>query len=112
MSTPAPIVLWQRLTSMAVLGTARAAMPELPMELSEHLSQALASAQVADPDRCVLRLAAVLSPCGRAGSGAPTMTEPVHDVAPRETLAPCSARSASHLEAILFGAYPDLLDEW
>lgn len=112
MKEPAPLVFWQRLTSMAVLGTARAPLPDLPSDLPERLSQELETALVAEPERRLLRLAAVLSPYVRAGARGPIMTQTVENAAPDDALAPCSGRSATHLEAILFGPYPDLLDEW
>jgi len=112
MNEPGPMLFWKRLTSMAVLGTARAPIPELPPGLSERLSQELERAMVAEPERRLLRLAAVVSPYVCAGVRAPVATEAVEDAAPDDALAACSARSARHLEAILFGQYADLLDEW
>jgi hypothetical protein len=92
------------LTQSALLGTARRPPPELA------LPGGIAGA-APTPERQLLRAAAVLGLMRRAGE-LPRRVTRLPDPAPEERRAPCGAPAASHLRAILDGAYAPLLGEW
>ncbi len=103
---------WDELTAAALVGTARAPLPDGAGVAAPGLAALLARIDAGTPERRLLVAAGAAALWRQAGTlpVAAAMSPP--EPAPAETAAVCPPATELHLKRILGGEYPTLLQEW